>query len=117
GPGISPAERATLFKKFSRLKHTRGGEEIPGAGLGLASCRLLADSMGGLVGIESEAGCGARFFLRLPLPIATAPVVPSVQLLPNTSVLLVEDTDYNAWAASAVLARLGLFCERARNGE
>jgi CheY-like chemotaxis protein len=36
--------------------------------------------------------------------------------LPNTSVLLVEDADYNAWAATAVLGKLGLTCERARNG-
>jgi CheY-like chemotaxis protein/HPt (histidine-containing phosphotransfer) domain-containing protein len=31
-------------------------------------------------------------------------------------VLLVEDTDYNAWAAIAVLARLGLTCDRAATG-
>ena len=45
----------------------------PGAGLGLAACRLLADIMGDSVGIESAIGQGARFFLRLPLTIADAP--------------------------------------------
>jgi CheY-like chemotaxis protein len=45
---------------------------------------------------------------------ATVPVVHDD--LPSTSVLLVEDADYNAWAASAVLAKLGLTCERARTG-
>src|SRR2546425_152347 len=107
GPGITDAERAILFNKFSRLRQKRGGEEIPGAGLGLASCRLLADLMGGSVGVESHVGEGARFFLRLPMTIATAPVKPDTQHLPNTTVLVVEDADYNAWAASAVLARLG----------
>src|SRR5690606_10123718 len=117
GPGISAEDQATLFTKFSRLRKVRGGEEIPGTGLGLASCRLLADIMGGSVGVGSRPGGGARFFLRLPLTVATEPVVAPAAHLPNTAVLLVEDTDYNAWAASAVLAKLGLSCERARTGE
>lgn len=115
GPGISSTEQATLFTKFVRLSSARQ-QEIPGAGLGLASCRLLADIMGGSVGVDSQPGAGARFFLRLPLTAATAPVVPAAGELPNTTVLLVEDTDYNAIAATAVLRRLGLSCERARTG-
>src|SRR5213078_858072 len=93
-----------------------GGEEIPGAGLGLASCRLLAGIMGGSVGVQSQLGEGARFYLRLSLPIAEEPVAPATGNLPNTTVLVVEDTEYNAWAASAVLGKLGLACERARTG-
>jgi signal transduction histidine kinase/CheY-like chemotaxis protein len=116
GPGIDAAEQSALFTKFSRLHQTRGGEEIPGTGLGLAACRLLADLMGGSVGVESRSGCGARFFLRMPLEIGTAPRLASTAPLPNTTVLLVEDTDYNAWAATAVLGRLGLSSERARTG-
>lgn len=115
GPGISAADQATLFTKFTRLTSARE-HEIPGAGLGLASCRLLADIMSGSVGVESHPGRGARFYLRLPLTPALAPVAPETGDLPNTTVLLVEDTDYNAMAASAVLRRLGLTCERARTG-
>ena len=85
--------------------------------MGLASCRLLADLMGGSVGVESSPGHGARFFLRLPLVIAAAPAEAIKLSLAHTNVLLVEDTDYNAWAASAVLAKLGLSCERARTGQ
>jgi signal transduction histidine kinase/DNA-binding response OmpR family regulator len=115
GPGLSEAEMATLFTKFSRLSRARR-EDIPGAGLGLAACRLLADIMGGSVGVESAPGRGARFHLRLPLTVASAEpgVVPTD--LPHASVLVVEDTDYNAWAAAAVLGKLGLSCERARTG-
>jgi signal transduction histidine kinase/CheY-like chemotaxis protein len=115
GPGISAAEQATLFTKFTRLSGARD-HDIPGAGLGLAACRLLADIMGGSVGVVSEPGHGARFFLRLPLTRAEIPVPPAEGELPNTTVLLVEDTDYNALAATAVLRRLGLNCERARTG-
>jgi signal transduction histidine kinase/CheY-like chemotaxis protein len=117
GPGLTPAELATLFSKFTRLKHKHGSDPIPGTGLGLAACRLLADAMGGSVGVESQPGRGARFYCRLPLVIAReVPAVPA-GAMENASVLLVEDTDYNAWAAAAVLARLGLSCERATTGE
>lgn len=116
GPGIGAAEQATLFTKFTRLKGAREGE-VAGSGLGLAACRLLADIMGGSVGVSSKAGTGARFFLRLPLAVATEAAEAPLTALPNSAVLLVEDTDYNALAATAVLSRLGLSCERARTGE
>ncbi len=116
GAGISEAEQATLFNKFTRLEGAQRSQ-VPGSGLGLASCRLLADLMGGSVGVESRPGHGARFYLRLPRVAATAPAEPARLPLADTSVLLVEDTDYNAWAASAVLAKLGLSCERARTGQ
>lgn len=116
GPGIAADEQATLFTKFTRLQSSRDAQ-IPGAGLGLAACRLLADLMGGSVGVVSEPGRGARFFLRLPLVVASETPQPEVGHLPPAAVLLVEDADYNALAATAVLARLGLSCDRAHNGE
>jgi signal transduction histidine kinase/DNA-binding NarL/FixJ family response regulator/HPt (histidine-containing phosphotransfer) domain-containing protein len=115
GPGISEAEQATLFTKFTRLAPARR-DGIPGAGLGLAACRLLADIMDGSVGVESRPGHGARFLLRLPLVETQAVAAPELGELPNTAVLLVEDADYNALAAEAVLRRLGLRCDRARDG-
>ena len=116
GPGMSAEQQATLFTKFTRLKQSHH-EHVPGTGLGLAACRLLADIMGGSVGVVSAPGKGARFFLRMPLTAATVPPPVPAGELPNSTVLLVEDTDYNAWAATAVLAKLGLTCERARTGE
>jgi CheY-like chemotaxis protein/anti-sigma regulatory factor (Ser/Thr protein kinase) len=116
GAGISEPDQSTLFTKFTRLPSAQRSE-VTGSGLGLASCRLLADLMGGSVGVESSPGNGARFYLRLPIVAAIAPAEPVKLSLANTSVLLVEDADYNAWAASAVLAKLGLSCERARTGQ
>jgi signal transduction histidine kinase/CheY-like chemotaxis protein/HPt (histidine-containing phosphotransfer) domain-containing protein len=121
GPGISEEGQKILFTKFTRLTDTHS-KEITGTGLGLASCRLLAGLMGGAVGVHSAPGHGARFFLRLPLEIFSAatpdaPAAPlTVPMQADCSVLLVEDTNYNARAASAVLAKFGLTCERASTG-
>lgn len=117
GPGISETDLPRLFSKFTRLAQ-QPGAQIEGTGLGLASCKLLAELMDGSVGAESQPGHGARFTLRLPLAPAAevpAPAVPAVSL-PAASVLLVEDTNYNAWAANAVLAKLGLTATRAHTG-
>jgi signal transduction histidine kinase/DNA-binding response OmpR family regulator len=115
GPGIDGAAQSILFTKFTRLPHGRESG-IKGTGLGLASCRLLADVMNGSVGVESHPGHGARFFLRLPLTVGAAPPAAVNSPFAEASVLVVEDTDYNAWAAAAVLSRLGLAHVRARTG-
>ncbi len=117
GPGFDEADRARLFTKFTRLARATQAR-VPGTGLGLAACRLLADQLGGSVGVDSTPGQGARFFLRIPRQVGLASPPPPVTDLgsPRTTVLLVEDTDYNAWAAAAVLARLGLACDRAVSG-
>ena len=121
GPGISPEGQRVLFTKFTRLTDSQSNE-ITGTGLGLASCRLLAGLMGGSVGVHSRKGHGARFFLRLPLEVSPATAVDFIPaplatpILPNCTVLVVEDTNYNAMAAAAVLGRFGLSCERASTG-
>ncbi len=116
GAGICAEEQARLFTKFTRGKRPQG-EQVPGNGLGLAACRLLADLMGGAVGVESRSADGARFFLRLPLVVAVASDENQPIQLPAATALVVEDEECNAMAAEAVLARLGLGCVRARTGE
>jgi CheY-like chemotaxis protein/nitrogen-specific signal transduction histidine kinase len=121
GPGISEEGQLMLFTKFTRLSGPES-KSIAGTGLGLASCRLLAGMMKGTVGVHSSPGRGARFYLRLPLeavpPLSSesAGVTAPAMVLPNCTVLLVEDTDYNALAAAAVLDKFGLACDRAATG-
>jgi signal transduction histidine kinase len=61
GPGISEQDRALLFRPFERLD----GQQ-PGAGLGLAMVRRLAERMGGRCDVESVQGRGSRFSIELP---------------------------------------------------
>ena len=63
GRGIPPDRREFIFEEFSRI----GDSDKPGAGLGLAISRLLAEALGGSISLESELGKGSTFTLWLPV--------------------------------------------------
>jgi two-component system sensor histidine kinase KdpD len=71
GPGLPPGSEGRLFEKFYRGSRTGA----PGAGLGLAICRGIAQAHGGTLVAEDRAGGGAVFRLTLP-PTGTVPSVP-----------------------------------------
>jgi PAS domain S-box-containing protein len=66
GYGIPPEYQASIFEKFFRVPRMEDAE-TPGTGLGLALVREIAELHGGWVTVESEAGAGSIFTLRLPL--------------------------------------------------
>jgi signal transduction histidine kinase len=74
GPGIPEAERAAIFEPYYRSETTRS---LPGIGLGLAISHALVAQMGGTLELESEAGAGASFAVRLPEYIAELPLPAS----------------------------------------
>ena len=64
GPGIAPEDLPHVFDRFWRAPGARG---LPGAGLGLAIVRQVAEAHGGSVRAEPPAGGGgARLVLSLP---------------------------------------------------
>jgi two-component system phosphate regulon sensor histidine kinase PhoR len=64
GLGIPAAEHERVFEKFYRREpHLHGPG---GTGLGLYICRALVERMGGRIGVRSEPGKGATFFVDLP---------------------------------------------------
>ena len=66
GPGVAPAARAEMFRRFARLDEARSVDR-GGAGLGLAIVASVAESHGGgAVAGDSPVG-GARLSLWLPL--------------------------------------------------
>jgi signal transduction histidine kinase len=65
GPGIPPESQRLIFEKFGRV--CQDGGSIPGAGLGLYIARSIAEAHGGTLDVESDAGAGATFTVRLPL--------------------------------------------------
>jgi len=62
GIGIAPKYQGDLFRPFYRLH----GSEIPGVGLGLATCRKILEAHKGRIWIESNQGSGATFHFTLP---------------------------------------------------
>lgn len=117
GPGLAPEEQQQLFRKFSRGRYAEE-RKIKGTGLGLAVCHLLAESLGGRVGVVSELGRGAEFFLEVPLTLSTGPdAIRAAEVVARDArVLVVEDEDYNAISLVAMLERMGFQVDRCADG-
>jgi len=109
GPGIPAALQARLFVPFERLGAAEGAVE--GTGLGLTLSKRLVEVMGGQIGVESEAGTGSVFWVRLPE--VTAPQTPGAEsvdvrapagaAVARGAVLYVEDNPSNMRLVESVL--------------
>lgn len=65
GKGLTEEEQQKVFEPFERL----GAENtsIQGVGIGLAITKRFVELMGGNIGVESQPGEGAKFFIELKL--------------------------------------------------
>lgn len=75
GPGIPPASRHRVFRRFDRAN---GQRSVGGSGLGLAIVDAIAKAHGGTCAITETVGGGATFTIEIPIhdqePAAPAPV-------------------------------------------
>ncbi len=118
GAGMSESEVTTLFTKFTRLESARAGN-IRGTGLGLAVCKLLANKMGGRVGVESKPGAGSTFWAEIPFVATKAEpegALPKAERKVPLRALIVEDIDYNVVAMQAVLRKLDIQSDVVNDG-
>jgi signal transduction histidine kinase len=78
GIGIPADKQEQIFEEFSRLNRS----DRPGAGLGLAISKRLAEALGGQILVASEVGRGSTFTFRIPV---TQPAPGSTHVaLPST---------------------------------
>jgi signal transduction histidine kinase len=87
GRGIVPSSLPYVFDRF--WQETDPAERNPGVGLGLSIVKELAIMHGGIVMVHSDGiGKGCTFTVRLPLPIATAPLPGARRHLTAASVTM-----------------------------
>lgn len=62
GEGFSQEYATSIFEPFKRLH----GTEVPGSGIGLATCKRIIERLGGKIWAESARDIGSTFFFTLP---------------------------------------------------
>ena len=67
GPASTCKHHGRLFERFARFAPAR---HYGGFGLGLWIARVIVEAHGGTIGVESQVGQGATFFVDLPLTTA-----------------------------------------------
>jgi signal transduction histidine kinase len=65
GAGMSPDQLARVFDAFVQAEKTTA-RDFGGTGLGLTITRQFCEILGGTIQVESEAGIGSTFLVRLP---------------------------------------------------
>jgi signal transduction histidine kinase len=124
GPGIPADKLATIFDAFTQANSTTTRRH-GGTGLGLAISKRIVHMMGGRIWAESSPGQGSTFHFTAifaapqgearpmaegtartgPAPDKphTADTVPGAAPLPTASILMFEDSRYNAFVIETYL--------------
>ncbi|MBK7878124.1 MAG: CHASE domain-containing protein [Planctomycetes bacterium] len=131
GIGMSPEQCARLFQPFTQADSSTT-RRFGGTGLGLTISKHLAGMLGGDIEVESEAGRGSTFRLRVATgalsglrfveraghavvePGAPLPSAACVEL--RGRILLADDGRDNQRLISLVLQRAGAVCEIVDDG-
>lgn len=98
GIGMTPEQQANLFQAFTQAEASTA-REYGGTGLGLVITKRFCQMMGGDITVESEAGLGSTFTIRLPAqiegPQAGIPATPAALVEPTleqgSRVLVIDD--------------------------
>jgi PAS domain S-box-containing protein len=122
GIGIRKKDFPHLFDRFARFdSHKNQG--IAGTGLGLPITKRLVEMMGGKISVDSKYGEGSTFSVFLPLiegdPAGVTRAEDTSLLvmgLPDTRVLVVDDSEVNLTVALGYLDRHGIQADTATSG-
>ena len=68
GQGFKQEYANNIFEPFKRLH----GKNVPGSGIGLATCKRVIERLGGKIWAVSTPGAGSTFYFTLPAAPAPA---------------------------------------------
>ena len=105
GIGIAADKQALLFQQFSQVDASTT-RKYGGSGLGLAISKQLAELMGGMIGVVSQEGVGAEFWVTVRLGRSAEAALPEEPFPPHGAGRRVLVMDENATARAMLYAWL-----------
>ena len=122
GIGIPPDAHANLFEDFTQVDSSTS-RKYGGTGLGLSICRRIVEMMKGTIDYDSTVGKGSTFWFAVPVRVATAEEVLSMNekeqdypVLKPLNILLAEDNIINQKVAVGLLSQFNHRIDIANNG-
>jgi signal transduction histidine kinase/DNA-binding response OmpR family regulator len=117
GIGLTEEEQARVFATYSQVDSSTTRKH-GGTGLGLATSRMLAQLMGGEIGVESEKGAGSRFWFTALFREGErkAPAPPPTASLSGTAVAVIDDNRTNRTILERYLGSWGMRDHAFENG-
>jgi PAS domain S-box-containing protein len=121
GDGIPDDKLGQLFRPFTQV-HTGYARTHQGAGLGLSICKRLVELMGGNIAVISEPGKGTIMAFALEFDLDTGierlvqPCEHDPDALLGLRILVAEDDEVSAMAATSMLRKSGAVATRVANG-
>ena len=100
GIGVAEEDQATLFESFQQVDASTT-RRFGGTGLGTAIARQLVELMGGTIGVDSQLGKGACFWVEVPLDVQQDSKKSREQRMQGTrALLLVSEATKHALSPS-----------------
>jgi CheY-like chemotaxis protein len=121
GIGMTPEQASKLFQPFTQADASTT-RKYGGTGLGLAITKRFCQMMGGDVSLESAAGQGATFTVRLPLVVSAQEQPPESASRPiptaaGPTVLVIDDDPVVRDLMQRFLSKEGFSVKLAAGGE
>ncbi len=114
GIGMSEEYQSHVFESFSRDDNKRV-HKIEGTGLGMAITKYIVDAMGGEIKVKSALGAGTEFCVTLDFKKAVEQEKDMV--LPDFTMLVVDDDQQLCESTTAALQSIGVRAEWTLDGE
>ncbi len=120
GIGIAEDKLDTIFEKFSQADNSIT-RKYGGTGLGLAITKELVELMNGEIGVDSKSGMGSKFWVDIPVLLATQDVIKTKSLpirmknfagegrmpISKARILLAEDHPLNRVFMQTLFSEMG----------